>query len=161
MVEQGEDAYIWQKRRVRPCFRTASLGPVPPNSGGSKQATMRVGRRQCSICPSGCVAKNQGLDRGAIHDHAGPHPLFLCAYGISTVRFPRLDGMLETHGVEPLSVSARTAPLAEGLLGYAVAQRRELCRQMGVCTRQSRAERIGGERGSMAVTGRVECPHVA
>ena len=101
-------------------------GDHPFRNGGCKQATMRIGRRQCSICPSGCVAKNQGLDRGAIHDHAGPHPLFLCAYGISTVRFPRLDGMLETHGVEPLSASACTASLAEGLLGYAIAQWRQL-----------------------------------
>ena len=128
---------------------------------GYKQSPMRIGRRQCSIASSGCVAKNQGLDRGAIHDHAGPHPFFLRTYGISTVRFPRLDGMLETHGVEPLSVSARAASLAEGLLGYAVAQRRQLCRQMGVCARQSCAERISGECGSLAVSGRVECSHVA
>ena len=35
-VEQVEDAYIWQKRRIRSCFRAASLGPVPPsfNCGG-------------------------------------------------------------------------------------------------------------------------------
>ena len=119
-------------------------GNHPFRHSGCKQSAIRIGRRQGAIAPSGHVAESQGLDRGALYDHAGSYPFFLCANRLSAIRFPCLDGVLEAYGVESFSVSARLAALAEGLLGHAATLRRELCRQVGVCACQSRAKGVGG-----------------
>ena len=142
-------------------YDTRQQGDYSFRYGGYEQAAMRIGRWQGAIGHFGRVAEDQRLDRGKLRDHAGSHPLFLCADGISAVRFSCLDGVLEAYGVESLSASARPAALAEGLLGHAAALRRELCRQMGVCPRQSRAQGVGGECGFVAVSRRDECSQVA
>ena len=78
--------------------------------------------------------------------------------GHGSARAARTMGrLLEGGGSETLAARRRASAVAAGFLGYAVATRGQLQREMELCPPESGAQGIGGLRSSVAIPRRGEC----
>src|SRR6266404_3827568 len=69
-----------------------------------------------------------------------------------------MDSLLEKFGITEVAAFGRASDLAARFLGHTIAARRELSREMGVCSAESCSRWLGRYIGRMAISGRTECP---
>jgi len=100
------------------------------------------------------------MDGREVRCHAGPYALFLCATGCEGA-VAQMGKVLEKPGIAKVAPARRAASVADRFLGHAVAARRELCAEVGLCMAQPSKKGFGKGTRGMAVCRGIECVDVA